>query len=385
MSTPKTSQSQFTLSDCTIVDMDSHVGENVIEDLLPYMKNQGVKRMIDQLDSEIEVKSKIYSSTRTTPDFAQTKAASSDGSRHGGGLVHLRPRDPESKLEYMDEFDLDYAVLTPGGNLGLASVNHDQTAVEIASAYNEWMADTFYDTSDRLASAVLVAHQRPEKAAEEIDKWADEDAAVAVQLPASGLVPPAGHHWHDPIFEAAEDNDLPILMHTGNSTSTGSFPVQRYWSETFLEDHLFTFPVEGMWQLNSLLFQGIPEKYPDLTFIMQETGVEWLPWMMWRMDDHYLQNSQDVPILERMPSEYVRDNFFFATQPLGHTTNNQHLGKLLEIAGGSDTIMFATDHPHPDFDTPDELFTPLSMNDSFSDDEIKAIMGGSALELFDLT
>lgn len=85
-----------------------------------------------------------------------------------------------------------------------------------------------------------------------------------------------------------------------------------------------------------------------------------------------------------MPSEYVTENFFFTTQPLGHTTNNRHLGKVLEIAGGSETIMFATDHSHADFDTPDELFAPLNANDSFSDEELRAVMGESAIDMFDL-
>jgi hypothetical protein len=381
MAKSETKRSQITLADCTLVDMDSHVGERLKEDLLPYMESEGVRRMIDNVDGAGDLARKIYSATRTTPEFAQTQTGD-DG--WGKGLVHAEARDPETKLAYMDEFDLDYSVLTPGVNLGLASVNHDQTAVEIAAAYNEWMAHTFYDVSDRLRSAILVAHQRPDRAAEEIDDWATEDDAVGVQLPASGLIPPAGHYWYDPIYEAAQDNDLPILMHTGNSTATSAFPVQRQWAETFIEDHFFTFPVEGMWHLNSMIFQGVPERFPDLEFVVQETGVEWLPWMMWRMDDHYLQNSQDVPILTRMPSEYLRESFFFTTQPLGHTETPRHLGSILEMAGGADTIMFATDHPHPDFDTPEELFNPLRTNDRFTAEDIGAMMGGNAVDLFDL-
>jgi predicted TIM-barrel fold metal-dependent hydrolase len=353
------------------------------EDLRPYMENKAVQEMIESAGSKEGVLRKIFSTTRVTPEFAQTK----DGGEEydwGGGLVHTAVQDPETKLEYMDEFDIDYSMLTPGICLSLASVNHDQTAVEIASAYNKWMAETFYDASERLKSAILVATQRPAEAAEEIDKWADEDGAAAVQLPASGLVPPAGHSWYDPIFEAAEKNGLPILMHTGNSATTSVFPVQRRWSETFTEDHLFTFPVEGMWHLNSMLFQGVPERFPDLEFVMQETGVEWLPWMMWRMDDHYLQNSEDVPVLERLPSEYIKEQFYFTTQPLGHTDNPSHMGKMLEMAGGSDTILFATDHPHPDFDTTDELFVPLRANGDFGGADLEAMMGETAIELFDL-
>jgi hypothetical protein len=46
--------------------------------------------------------------------------------------------------------------------------------------------------------------------------------------------------------------------------------------------------------------------------------------------------------------------------------------------------MFATDHPHPDFDTPEELFNPLRTNDRFTAEDIGAMMGGNAVELFDL-
>ena len=379
-----TARAQASLSDCTLVDMDSHVGERLHEDLLPHIENEGVRRMIGHTNGIEEAARKIYSATRVTPEFAQTKeASSSSDGRWGEGLVHKEARDAETKLAFMDKFDLDYSVLTPGINLGLASVNHDQTAVAISRAYNRWMAETFYDASDRLGSAILVAHQRPDLAADVIDDWADEDDAVAVQLPAAGLVPPAGHRWFDPIYEAAQKNDLPILMHTGNSTTTNVFPVQRNWSETFIEDHFFTFPIEGMWHLNSMVFQGVFERFPDLQLVMQEAGVEWLPWLMWRMDAHYLQNSQDVPLLERLPSEYIRDSCHFATQPLGHTDTPRHLAKLIEIAGGAETVVFATDHPHPDFDTPEEMFQLLNTNAEFDADDIQAILGETALGLFD--
>ncbi len=385
MESAGTPRGQISLADCTVVDMDSHVGERLHEELLPYIENRAIDKRIRQTNNLDEAVRKIYSNTRVTPEFAQTKAASeAEEGRWGEGLAHKEARKPETKIDYMNEYGVDHSVLTPGINLGLASVNHDQTAVEISRAYNRWMADTFYNASDRLSSAILVAHQRPDLAAEVIDEWADEDDAVAVQLPASGLVPPAGHRWFDPIYEAAEDNDLPVLMHTGNSSTNTVFPVQREWSETFIEDHFFTFPVEGIWHLTSMMFQGVFERFPDLNVVMQETGVEWLPWLMWRMDDHYLQNSQDVPILERTPSEYIRESCYLSTQPLGHTDTPRHLSKILEIAGGAETVVFATDHPHPDFDTPEEMFQLLNTNANFSPNDVRAMLGDTAVELFDL-
>lgn len=374
------SESIRSLEDLTIVDTDSHVTE-ALDDLVPYVekRNPGVVRF---LESAADARRDIYSATRATPAFSQTPGPLDGQDANGSDLVHSAVHEPDVKIELMDRFDIDYSILSPGLNLNLATVNHDPTAVAIAEAYNSWLIDTFLDAHEGFRATAIVAPQKPSKAAEEIDRMAAEDAVVGVQLPASGLVPPAGHEMYDPIYEAAQNHGLPVVMHSGNNGASGVFPVQRQWAETFFEDHAFTFPVESMWHLISMIGQGVPERFPDLDFVLQECGVEWLPWMMWRLDDHYLQNSQDVPILRRMPSEYIREHFYITSQPLGHTENSEHLASIIEMAGGEETLLFAMDHPHPDFDTPEELYNPLRLH--LEPDSIRGIMGETALDLFDL-
>jgi predicted TIM-barrel fold metal-dependent hydrolase len=209
---------------------------------------------------------------------------------------------------------------------------------------------------------------------------AAEDGIVGVQLPAAGLVPPAGHRSYDPVYEAAADHDLPILMHTHDLQGPVTFPVQRRWAETFTESHAFVFPAEAMWHLVSLVCNGVPERFPDLEWVLQEPGFEWVPWMMWRLDDHYLQNIRDLPMLTKRPSEYIREQFHFTTQPLGHTENNRYLGRTMEMAGASETVLFSTDHPHPDFDPPKEVLVPARTH--LEEAEVRGLMGESAIELF---
>jgi predicted TIM-barrel fold metal-dependent hydrolase len=280
----------------------------------------------------------------------------------------------------MEEFDLDYSLITPFG--GIATVNHDQTAVAIMRAYNEWLAANWFGVDDRLKTTMLATNQRPEMAAEEIDRWGDEDDVVGVQFPGAGLVPPAGHYSYEPVYEAAQDRGLPVVLHSHDIQAAQTFPVQRRWAETFTESHAFSFPVESMWHVISLVCNGVPEKFPNLEFVFQEPGFEWVPWMMWRLDDHYLQNSQDLPMLRKLPSEYIRDLFYFTTQPLGHTKNRQQLGWAMEMAGGGDTLLFSTDHPHPDFDTPEEVFRPARMQ--LDEEGIRGMMGETAIEVFGL-
>ena len=368
----KEATGQVSLGDLTLVDADSHLTETTRE-LRPYMDDPGVEKLLDA--SKIAAYD-VYSAHRASPAFAQTAATDAHED-----LVHEGVTEPGPKRELMDAFDIDYTVLTPGLNLILATVNHDPTAVALASAYNRYVTDTFGDEAG-MAMTLLVAPQRPERAAEEVDRWADHPDVVGVQLPADGLVPPAGHQRYDPIYEAAQDHGLPVVLHSGDAGAETVFPIQRNWAETFAEAHAFSFPAQSIWQLISQVFQGVPERFPDLEFVVQESGSEWLPWLMWRLDDHYLQNSQDIPVLQTLPSEYIRDQYYFTTQPLGHTERPGQLAQLLELAGGAETLLFATDHPHPDFDPPSELFGPLRSH--FEEDEIRGMMGKTAMRVFDL-
>ena len=359
------------LEDLLIVDADSHLSVGA-DTLVEYIDpTNAARRMIETGD----VGSEIMTNARASPAFPNDGGSYDDGGSVPGGA-----HEPAAKLEYMDEFDLDYSILTAGSGIG--TINHDPTAVAWANAYNSWLLDEWVDADERLQAACLVAHHVPDRAAEEVDRMAGEDRVVAVQVPAAGQIPPAGHWSYDPIYEAAQDHGLPIVLHTADQTSVNTFPVQFRWAETFAESHAFSFPVEGMWHLISLVFNGVPERFPDLEFVFQEPGFEWLPWMMWRLDDHYLQYSEDLPMLTKLPSAYIRDQFYITTQPLGHTENHQHLGWAMEMAGGPETLLFATDHPHPDFDPPTEVYRPARAH--FEADDLRGIMGETALKVFGL-
>jgi len=55
--------------------------------------------------------------------------------------------------------------------------------------------------------------------------------------------------------------------------------------------------------------------------------------------------------VKRPPSEYMREHFWFATQPMEEPENPQDILQVFEWIGW-DRIMFSTDYPHWDFDDP---------------------------------
>jgi uncharacterized protein len=61
-----------------------------------------------------------------------------------------------------------------------------------------------------------------------------------------------------------------------------------------------------------------------------------------------------------MPSEYVRQNFWFTTQPVDEPDEAKHFRSLIEWVG-IDRLLFSSDYPHWDFDDPRYCFkAPLS-------------------------
>jgi predicted TIM-barrel fold metal-dependent hydrolase len=49
---------------------------------------------------------------------------------------------------------------------------------------------------------------------------------------------------------------------------------------------------------------------------------------------------------------------------------------------GTDNLMFSTDYPHYDFDTPEELFNMIRGH--FDEEAVEKIFGGTAMKVFDL-
>jgi predicted TIM-barrel fold metal-dependent hydrolase len=89
------------------------------------------------------------------------------------------------------------------------------------------------------------------------------------------------------------------------------------------------------------MYQDYPE---DLYYTDRQFGSE----------DYYL---------EKMPSEYIRDNFFFTTQPIELPKNKKHASSLLEMGNATDTYLFATDWPHHTADTVDWVFENRAIDD----------------------
>ena len=286
----------------------------------------------------------------------------------------------EDTAAVTERIGVDAGVVNPTLILNLNFVRERDYAVAIMQGYNDWLVSEL-DEYDSMVGNLIIAAQDPTRSAEEIDRLADEDDIAGVQLLGTALVPPAGHTSYDPIYEAAESNGLPISMHTSGA-GMKPFPEQSFWAETYAEDHVTQHPFAHIVNATSVLLNGVPERFPDLEFVFQEAGLGYVPYLLGRLDTAYHEFPSEVPALSKPPGEYVSDAFYWCTQPLGHTAETpRHLAWLVELVG-PENLMFAADAPHPDFDTPEELFDRIRAY--FSADEVAAMMGGNATDVYSI-
>lgn len=253
----------------------------------------------------------------------------------------------------------------------------DRRQTVYARKYVDYLRDHVVDPANGIFGVVPLPYQEPAAAAEILDEVKNDRGIVGGCMITSGAEPPLGNRKYEVIYETAEAADLPIIFHTGGS-GLNEYHIRGY--EEFIETHALGFVVSNMSQLTSLLMQGIPEKFPDLDVIFQESGLFWIPMMMYRLDSEYMKRPSEAPMLDKRPSEYVRDNFYFGTQPIEDPVRMDFLEQIIEMIGGADRLMYASDYPHWDYDP------PSSIDDLpfLSEPEKAKILGGNAQAVFDI-
>lgn len=286
--------------------------------------------------------------------------------------------DPEDIYEYQEKFNINYPIINTFEPLGKFS--QPDLAMELMRAYNNLLLDQFLDDHAFLGLAA-VATQKPSEAVEEINRMGQEDQVVGLYIGSSGEFPPLGDPHYDPIYQAAEDNGLPIVFHGNAEEFMFDFPMQNRGFNKFFEVHSIAHSWQQMMTMTSLIGEGAPEKFPDLNWIMLESGYGWVPYMMHRMNKIYHMRRSEVPLLEKSPEEYIRESFYFANQPLGEPNNPDDMARMLEVMGVNN-LMFATDYPHWDFDTLEGIDKYLQ--NYFTEEERQRVLFGTAVEAFQL-
>ena len=282
--------------------------------------------------------------------------------------------------DVMGELNVDVPIVNTFGKLSY--LPQTDRAVAFMRGYNQYLLDQVLDRNENIYGLAEIAPQKPDLAAEMIDDLADEDQIVGVFALTTGAYPPLGDERYDIMYRAAEDNGLPFAFHaSAGSAFKHEFPRQHQGFETWFEMHTMAHFWSQSMTLTSLIRNGTPVKFPDLDFVMLESGLGWVPYMMYRLNKEYSMRQGEAPLLDRSPESYIRDSFHFSSQPLGEPDDPGHMRHIIEMVG-IDSLLFASDYPHYDFDHPSALYKHLRSH--FDEDERKRVLTENPLSIYDI-
>jgi predicted TIM-barrel fold metal-dependent hydrolase len=299
-------------------------------------------------------------------DFKRADAAPPGGQMAGSDCEFMRE-------QLLDRYGADYAILTGEEAIEVSTLANPYYAQALASAYNDWMVETWLPRDPRLRGSLVVAPQDPHGAAREIRRLGGHPGIVQV-LVSSGAQRPYGDPFYDPIWDACAEVRLPLAAHLGgqggvNANPTGCGPPTFFW-----ETHALLCET-GMGHVGSVIAHGVFERWPSARFVLIECGTAWLAPILWRLDADYRALRKETPWLKRLPSEYAQEHIRVSTQPLEQPRNAEALWSVLADVGGENMLVFASDYPHWDFDDPHRISLPNAWREKVMDGNARALYG----------
>ena len=250
--------------------------------------------------------------------------------------------DSHARVKDMDVEGVDVNMILPSGGVpGFCMV--DDVALETAmyQAYHRFLGGYCAPYPDRLTAVMLVSGRDVAWSVKEIERCTREPWPVGIFPicpPAMSLGDPA---W-EPIWAAAAENDLTLIIHSFTMSVPYPPGIWDLWDNTFLlrsASHVWN----AQRNMAAIIGAGVLDRHPDLRMAPLECGHGWLAFWASRLDELAEMCPHAVAPLKQRPSDYVRGPQYFQSIQLHE--GEMSLRHALE-ALGEDTLMFATDYPH---------------------------------------
>ena len=274
-----------------------------------------------------------------------------------------RLTDPDLRVKDQDRDGVQAEVLY--GVLGASSrLNDPDAAVEVMRVYNEWLADFCSAKPGRFAGLASIPNNPIDAAITEVERVAKRGACKGLDIANSPDLKPLWDPYWKPLWEAINATGLPLHFHTisgytpehirkiqmiGADPTRASLPgmpeVELPVARAAFATSITAFQLNMSNILTSMIYSGVLEHYPRIRLVLGESGIGWIPYVLWRMDAEWEDQFKDLS-LTMPPSEYWKRQCWatYQTDPIGV--------KLLDELG-ADKIMWGSDFPHPDGVWPD--------------------------------
>jgi uncharacterized protein len=284
--------------------------------------------------------------------------------------------DGKAWVEALDAGGMSMAVLFPTLGLFMPFLRDAEWAVVLCRAYNTMLYRDLTSQSPRLKGVALLPLQDPPAAARELERCVGELGLVGAMVSADSYYL-LGHARFDPIYATAQRLGVPIGVHAAGTDmgAAGHEPFPK-----FIQAHTCSHAFAQMRQITSMIFDGIPERFPELTIAYLEAGSGWVPYFLQRMDEEWEKRGHaEAKLLRKSPTDYVRQGRIYFSCEADEPLLPQALAYV-----GDDRIMYASDFPHWDHSYPKSV-KELAERPDLSDDQKRKIFAENARRFYRLS
>jgi predicted TIM-barrel fold metal-dependent hydrolase len=287
--------------------------------------------------------------------------------------------EPKRRLELMDQDGIDAAVIFPPQRTMHYFMGDTDVAFHTAGirAYNDWVNQSFCaHDPDRLGAIGQIPGLGVEAAIAELERLVEMGArGVSISTWPAGKE--ALSPDDDPFWEATEKLGMPVHLHIAlgiAGAKRARVGVKRGGASRLIG---LATTLSAMPRLIAeTVFTGLFDRFPKLRFVGAEVGAGWVPYLLADMDDRYRRNRYWTGVqLERLPSEYFRNNWAVGFLRDAYGVRNRH-------AVGIANMLWASDFPHHINDWPNSQWLIKEMSQGIPEAEARKLFCENAGKLY---
>lgn len=275
-------------------------------------------------------------------------------------------RDIDMRQRVIEAAGIDTQVLTftaPG-----TDIEPPARAVELARLVNDALAAIRTERPDRFTALATLPMVDPDAAVVEFDRVTSDLGLPGCMLfsNANGVALSDERFW--PLYERASERNAVLYIHP-------TYPIGVEAMTDFWLMPLVGFTFDTTLAAAKLVFQGIPERYPGIRWVLGHLGGA-IPYLAERLDRGYYAFADCRAHISRPPSQYLRE-FYYDTVNFDPAA----LALAVEFAG-ADHLLAGSDYPH-------QIGSIERMLGSLGELELSAgerlqVLGGTAVKLLAL-
>jgi predicted TIM-barrel fold metal-dependent hydrolase len=308
--------------------------------------------------------------------------------------VHPSLYEANARLKKMDEYGIHAQILYPnvagfgaGRYLGLGD---QELMLLCVKAYNDWLTDWAGADPKRLIPQAALPFWDLDATITEMTRCAKlgHKGVVMCGEPEAFKLPKLTDPKWDRLWACAQDLGMPINFHVG----AGDMWYFDMMHESVGRHAAFAsmgalFSLDLAAVISQLACGGVCHRFPKLNFVVVESGVGWIPYLLASLDYQWLNCGahKENPEFKLLPSEFFKrqiyGSFWF---------ERETLKPAIDILG-PDNILYETDFPHPTSMSPGPATSATEpsvyMENAFADvsrEDIGKIVHGNAARIYHL-